>query len=149
MVRNGLAVVAGLGAGSAVNMALIMFNTSVLFPMPSDVSFEETEAFGKYIATLPPLAYAVVFAAHFGQAVVGGYIASRLAASPESADICCYVVGALTMAGSIMNTMTLPVPLWTWLEIPVFPFLVYYTSQLAGKQAESSRRNASGGGKYI
>ena len=130
IMRNGLAIIAGLGVGSAVNMALITLNTSILFPMPPDVSFEDTNAFGEYIRTLPPLAYVVVFAAHYGQASIGGYLAARIAL-PEASSVCCYVVAGLTMLGSIANTMALPVPAWTWLEIPVFPVLAWYTARFA------------------
>ncbi|KAL3931190.1 MAG: hypothetical protein SGBAC_011424 [Bacillariaceae sp.] len=140
LARNGLAVVGGLAVGSAINMGLIMFNSKYLYPMPPDVSFEDQEKFGEYIESLPPLAYAVVFAAHYGQAIVGGILASKLASDASSGDLCCYIVGGLTMVGSIVNTMSLPVPAWTWLEIPVFPFLIYYTAKLAsgssGKKAE-------------
>ena len=131
-LRNGLAVVAGVGVGSAINMGLITLNTSKYFyPMPDGVSFEDTEKFGEYIAGLPPMAYAMVFAAHFGQAIVGGIVASTLAPTKESGTVCCYVVGGLTMIGAIMNTMALPVPAWTWIEIPMYPFIIYYTSQFA------------------
>ena len=131
LIRNGLAVTAGVVVGSAINMGLITLNTSYLFPMPPDVSFEDKKQFGNYIASLPPLAYAIVFAAHYGQAIVGGIVASKLASDSKAGDMCCYIVGGLTMIGSIVNTMTLPVPAWTWLEIPVFPFLIYYTAKLA------------------
>ena len=131
LLRNGLATVAGLAVGSAVNMGLITLNTSVLFPMPPGVSFEDTKAFGEYIASLPPLAYAVVFAAHYGQAVVGGLVAAQLSTSPRAGEVSCYIIGGLTMLGSIMNTMALPVPAWTWLEIPVFPFLAAFTAKWA------------------
>lgn len=142
MMRNGLAVIAGLGVGSAVNMALITLNTSILYPMPPDVSFEDTKAFAEYIRGLPPLAYVVVFAAHYGQAVVGGYLAARIA-MPNASSACCYVVAGLTMLGSIANTLALPVPSWTWLEIPVFPILAWYTARFA----ETAISKTSDGGK--
>lgn len=139
--RNGLAVVAGMAVGSAVNMGLIVLNSSVLFPMPPDVSFEDKEGFSNYIASLPPLAYVLVFLAHFGQAMIGGYLASYLSSSPEAGKYSCYIVGTLTMVGSIMNTASLPVPLWTWLEIPVYPFLIYFTSQLAKSTSGETKKS--------
>ncbi|CAJ1934850.1 unnamed protein product [Cylindrotheca closterium] len=138
-VRNGLAVVGGLAVGSAINMGLITLNSKYLFPMPPDVSFDDEEKFGDYIKSLPPLAYTVVFCAHYGQAIVGGILASKLASSDGgegSGDLCCYIVGGLTMIGSIMNTVALPVPAWTWLEIPVFPFLIYYTAKMASGKSD-------------
>lgn len=142
LLRDGLAVVAGLGVGSAVNMGLIVFNTSVLYPMPAGLSFDDKEAFAKYIQNLPPLAYIMVLAAHYGQAVVGGALAAYLASSTTSASICCYVVGAATMVGAIMETMSLPVPPLMWLEIPFYPFLAFatikFTEQYFGLLASGS-----------
>jgi hypothetical protein len=120
-------------------MAIITLNSSSIFyPMPPGVSFEDTEAFGQYIGSLPPLAYAMVFLAHYGQAAVGGYLAAKLA-SETRADMCCYIVTALTMIGSIVNIMSLPVPLWTWLEVPFFPILAYYTARLAATGGKSRK----------
>jgi hypothetical protein len=130
--RNGLAVIAGLAVGSAVNMGLITLNIQ-LFPMPKDVSFDDKEGFADYIASLPSRAYILVFAAHFGQAVVGGYLAASIARpnGRPAADMCCYVVGALTMLGAVINATTLPAPKWTLLEIPMFPVLAWFTAQWA------------------
>lgn len=135
-IRNGLAVVGGLAAGSAINMGLILLNSKYLFPMPPDVSFDDQEKFGAYIESLPPLAYAVVFCAHYGQAIVGGILASKLASDGAARNLCCHIVGGLTMLGSVMNTVALPVPTWTWLEIPVYPFLIYYTAKLASGSSD-------------
>ena len=110
--------------------------------MPPDVSFEDTAAFGDYIASLPSLAYVTVFLAHYGQAIVGGYLAGRLACCEKSAAVCCYIVSGLTMVGSIINTATLPVPAWTWLEIPVFPVLAYYTAQWAVAAMKTTDKSA-------
>lgn len=131
-MRNGLAILGGLGVGSAVNMALITLNTAVLFPMPQGVSFDDKQAFADYIASLPATAYIMVFAAHYGQAVIGGALAAWLASSTmnrSSVVGSCYAVGVLTFLAALINTATLPVPKWTWLELPLFPVLSYYTAE--------------------
>lgn len=106
-------VVAGLVVGSIVNMALVFLNVKVLYP--TDVNFEDTDAFGKYVADLPWSAFVVVWMAHLGQTVVGGALAAYL--SNEGVTV--YLVSILTMMGTIMNNMSLPAPLWTWLEVPL------------------------------
>lgn len=130
LVRNGLAVLTGLAAGSAANMGLILLNTT-LFPMPPGVSFDDAPAFAAYIQDLPSSAYVLVFAAHYAQAVLGGYIAARLACCRHAAVATCYLVAALTGMGAVMNLRTLPVPAWTWMELAAYPVLAYYTAQLA------------------
>ena len=74
MIRNILAVIGGLAVGMAVNMALVMLNAYVLFPMPQGTSMQDTEQFKAYIATLPTTAFLVVLAAHLGQAFAGGLV---------------------------------------------------------------------------
>ena len=143
ILRNGLAVLAGLGVGSAVNMALITLNTSVLFPMPAGVTFDNAAAFGEYIRSLPLAAYITVFLAHYSQAVVGGYLAARLACCEKSAAVACYLVSGLTMVGAIVNAATLPVPAWTWVEIPVFPVLAYYTAKWAVSAMKTTNSKSS------
>ena len=72
MLRNIGAAVAGLVAGMSLNMALIMLNSKVLFPMPEGMDMYDTEAMNAYIATLPAVAFFVVLAAHLGQSFAGG-----------------------------------------------------------------------------
>ncbi len=43
MIRNVLAVFAGLVVGMVVNMALIMLNMMVLFPMPAGMDMQNSE----------------------------------------------------------------------------------------------------------
>ena len=75
MLRNIGAAVAGLVAGMSLNMAPIMFNSKVLFPMPEGMDMYDTEAMNAYIATLPTVAFFVVLAAHLGQSFAGGWVA--------------------------------------------------------------------------
>jgi hypothetical protein len=152
LVRSVGAVIAGLVVGSAVNMAIITFNTHVLYPLPQDVSMNDPEAFGDYIRKLPPPAFFVVFTAHFGQALVGGYTAARLGGATTSGSnstgtsssteglatmmILSQTVGALTLLGAVLNNLSLPVPLWTWIEMPLFPVMAW----IAGRAAKSVQR---------
>jgi hypothetical protein len=123
VMRNVGAVAAGLLVGASVNMALILLNFKWFFPLPADVTFNDTERFAEYIATqLPATAFAVVFAAHYGQAVVGGYLAAALG-TVSSSRMLAQIVAVLTMAGSIVNNLSMrqQIPAWTWIEIPWYP----------------------------
>jgi hypothetical protein len=132
-IGNVLATIAGLVAGMCVNMALVMLNSAVLFPMPPGVSFEDQEKFAAYVGTLPAAAFLVVIAAHLGQAGVGAWIAARLAASRPM--IPALVIGALTLAGCVMNLLQLPAPPWMWLEVPLCIAVAY----AAGRTEERRR----------
>lgn len=123
LLRNIAAIAAGLVVGSAYNMAVILGNTTYLYPMPKHVSMDDPKAFGEYIRSLPPAAYLVVAMAHFGQVVIGSLVANGL--SPENHRWTCSVIGALTMMGSVVNNLSLPVPKWTWIEIPLYPVVTW------------------------
>ena len=140
VLRDAAALLAGIFVGSAVNMGLIMLNTSVLYPLPEGVSFEDTEAFGEYIAGLPLPAFLVVFAAHFGQVLVGGWTAARLASSNDDAMLLSQLVGALTLLGAVVNNLSLPVPTWTWIELPFYPVLAWIVGR-PGETTKGDRKN--------
>ena len=82
MLRNIGAVIAGIIAGSVINMGFIMLNSYVLFPMPEGMDMNDPAQFKTYIATLPVLAFFVVLVAHQGQALVGGWVAARIGSKP-------------------------------------------------------------------
>ena len=107
MLRNVLAVVLGVVAGSVVNMALIRLNLA-LFPMPAGADANDPAALRAHLATLPAAAFLLPFLAHFGQAFVGGLVAGKLGkASPR---ILVGIVGALTVLGSVLTNLQLDPP---------------------------------------
>jgi hypothetical protein len=130
-------------------MAIITLNTHVLYPLPKDVSLNDPKALGDYILKLPLPAFFVVFTAHFGQALVGGYTAARLGGGATcenssstrtskegTAMILSQTVGALTLLGAVLNNLSLTVPAWTWIEMPLFPVMAW----IAGRAAENAQR---------
>jgi MFS family permease len=118
MLRNVGAVLLGLIAGSCVNMALILLNSYVLFPMPEGMDMNDADQMNAYIATLPAVAFLVVIVAHLGQAFVGGWIAARLGKSRPM--VLAMILGVLTLAGGVMNAMTLTTPTWMYIELPLY-----------------------------
>ena len=136
MLRNVGAVIAGLIAGSMVNMALVMLNSYVLFPMPEGTSFSDPESMKAYIAGLPFLAFAVVLLAHLGQAFVGGWVAARLGASHVM--VLALIVGLLTLVGGIMNAMQLALPSWMYIEFPLYLVLAWWAGSLEVKRRAAS-----------
>lgn len=132
MVRNIGAVIAGLIAGMAVNMAIIMLNSYVLYPMPEGTEFSDTEAMAAYIETLPVPALLVAMLAHLGQAFVGGWVAARLALTKPMA--LAMTIGVLSLAGGIYNLAQLPTPAWFMIELPLYLVAAWMAGSMACKR---------------
>jgi len=140
MLRNIGAVVVGLVVGSTVNMALILLNAKVLFPMPVGMDMYDPVQLNAYVATLPAAAFLVVIAAHQGQAFVGGWIAARLAASKPMR--LALIVGALTLLGGLENLRTIDGPWWMAVEIPLYLLVAWAAGKL--EQGRRERVDLSG-----
>lgn len=137
MLRNIGAVLAGMVAGSLVNMALILLNSFVLFPMPPGTHFNTPEQVSAYLATLPAVAFVVVMLAHLGQSFVGGWVAARLGGSQPM--MLALIVGAFSLLGGILNMMSIRGPAWTYIELPLYLVVAW-----AAGRIEQNRRAGSG-----
>ena len=132
MIRNILSVLAGLAVGMAVNMALVLLNAYVLFPMPPGTSMQDPEHLNAYIATLPTAAFFVVLAAHLGQSFVGGWTAARLGSSRPM--MLAMIVGVGSLAGGILNMMTIEGPAWMYIELPLYLVVAWLAGRLEIKR---------------
>jgi len=117
VLRNVLAVSAGLLAGMGLNMSLITLNTSVLFPAPAGIDMNDGQAFNAYIESLPTEAFLVVLLAHLVQSFVGGWIAARLAASRPMA--LALTIGIFSLLGGVMAMTMITGPAWLMVELPL------------------------------
>lgn len=140
VLRNIGAVVVGLIAGSVWNMALVMLNSTVLFPMAAGADMEDPEQMKAYIATLPVLAFVVVLFAHVGQAAIGGWIAARLGRSRPM--LLAGIIGALTVAGAVYNQIALEGPLWMWIDVPLIIAATWGVGRIETRRAERERVRA-------
>ena len=132
MFRNILAVVAGTAVGMAVNMALIMLNSKVLFRMPAGTDMYDPVQMNAYIASLPVAAFLVVIAAHLGQSFVGGWTAARLGASNPL--VLAMIVGVFSLIGGLANMMQLEHPTWMYIEVPLYLVVAWAAGQLEIKR---------------
>jgi hypothetical protein len=132
MLRNFAAVTAGLIVGSAVNMAVLSVSW-VLYPLPEGLDFNDPAQLAAYLGALPAAAFLLVLAAHLGQAFVGGWLAARLSAShPVPLAL---VVGTISAAAGLYNLLTLPGPVWLWVELPLY----FLLSWLPGSWEQARR----------
>lgn len=123
MVRNVLAVIAGMLVGSMVNMAILLGFTSMLWPPPPDLDMANSEQMQAFIATLPVAALLSVVVAHLGQAFVGGWVAARLSSAatrPSTPMALALIVGGLTLLGGVFNMLNIGGPAWMWIEMPLY-----------------------------
>ena len=139
MIRNILATIAGLFVGSCFNMALVMLNAFVLYPMPAPADMNDHVQLVAWIETLPTTAFLIVVVAHVGQALVGGWVAARLSSARPL--IPAMIVAALTLAGGLVNLVTLPGPTWMWIEVPLDVAAAFAAARI--EQRRRSRSHAA------
>ncbi len=109
MLRNLLAVVAGVVAGGLVNMGLVMLGP-VLVPPPAGVDMTTAEGLQAGMPLLQPRHFLFPFLAHALGTLAGALVAARLAVS--RAHVMALVVGAVFLAGGIMAATMIPAPVW-------------------------------------
>ena len=136
-MRNVLAVLVGLIAGSMVNMALILLNSYVLYPMPEGTDMNDSEQMNAYVATLPATAFLVVLAAHLGQSFVGGWVAARMGKSRPV--LLAMIIGVLSLIGGIMNMMNITEgPSWMVIELPLYLVVAWFAGRMVQKARAGS-----------
>ncbi|HNW72368.1 MAG: hypothetical protein PHP04_12885 [Bacteroidales bacterium] len=109
IIRNILAVVAGIVAGSAVNMGLVMLGGAVI-AAPAGADVTTTEGLKASMHLFTPVNFLFPFLAH----AVGTFIGSLVAAliSTNHKMVYALVVSVWFLAGGIINVVILPSPLW-------------------------------------
>ncbi len=132
LLRNILAVIAGLIVGGLVNWGFLLLN-GVFFPLPEGTDMGDPEQMKPVIASMPAMAWLGVFAAHLGQAFVGGWVAARLGASRPV--LLAMIVGVLSLVGGVANAIMLATPAWTWIEMPLYLLVAW----LAGRMVQGGR----------
>lgn len=109
ILKNVVAVVAGFGIGSLVNMGLIGLGGRVIAP-PAGSDLATMEGLQASMHLFGPEHFVFPFLAHALGTLVGALVAARIAASRPLR--CALVVGALFFAGGTASVVMLPGPLW-------------------------------------
>lgn len=107
MIRNIIAVIAGIVIGIIVNFALIMANMAM---MPAGTDFSTPEGVNAAMADLQPINFLIVFAAHALGTLVGALVATLIAASRKLP--LALVVGGFFLIGGIYAAITIDAPMW-------------------------------------
>lgn len=127
-----VAVFAGMVVGMAWNMGFVQLNTSVLFPMPEGVTFEDADAFAKYLEGLPAAAFLVTMVAHLGQSFFGALVASFIAR--KGTRVVAMIIGVLSLIGGVMAMSMFGGPAWMWIEMPLYLVLSWWAAQIVLKR---------------
>jgi len=109
IVRNILAVVAGLVVGGAVNMAIIMISGSII-PPPEGVDNTTMEGLKAGMHLFQPKHFILPFLAHALGTFVGALLAAIIAATHKMKFA--LSIGIFFLVGGIANVIMLPSPVW-------------------------------------
>jgi hypothetical protein len=109
VVRNVLAVLAGLVIGAIVNMVLVTISPMVV-PPPAGVDVNNMESLKAGMHLFEPKHFIMPFLAHALGSLIGAAAAFVIAGSYKARFA--YVVGAIFLLGGIAASVMLPAPAW-------------------------------------
>ena len=109
IVRNILAVIAGLVVGGAVNMGIIMISGSII-PPPEGVDNTTMEGLKAGMHLFQPKHFILPFLAHALGTFVGALLAAIIAATHKMKFA--LSIGIFFLVGGIANVIMLPSPTW-------------------------------------
>ena len=109
IIKNILAVIAGLLVGSIVNMALITISGKVI-PPPTDADITTMEGLKASMHLFEPKHFLMPFLAHALGTLVAALLASLFAKSHRKR--CALATGIVFFVGGAMAVSMLPAPLW-------------------------------------
>lgn len=109
VLRNAVAVLAGIAVGGAVNMALITLSPS-LIPPPAGVDVTSAESLSKAMHLFEPRHFVMPFLAHAIGTLVGALAACLIAGSYKARIA--YVIGAVFLCGGVAASVMIPAPRW-------------------------------------
>ncbi len=109
IIKNILAVLAGVVVGSAVNMGIIMISGSII-PPPDGADVTTTEGLKAAIHLFQPRHFIFPFLAHAIGTFIGAFLAAIISANRKM--LFAFIIGGFFLAGGIANIFMLPSPIW-------------------------------------
>lgn len=109
ILRNILAVIAGIAVGSFVNMGIIMISGSII-PPPEGADVTTSEGLKASMHLFEPKHFLFPFLAHALGTFVGALVAALIAANRKMGFA--LGIGIFFLAGGIASVFMLPSPLW-------------------------------------
>ena len=109
LLRNALAILAGIAIGGIVNMALITLSPT-LIPPPAGVDVTNAESLSKGMHLFGPRHFVMPFLAH-ALGTLAGALAAYLIAGTHRVQIA-YVIGVVFLCGGVAASFMIPAPAW-------------------------------------
>ena len=109
LVRNVLAVLAGIVIGGTINMAVITLGVS-LIPPPPGVDVTNPQSLAKAMHLFEPRHFVMPFMAHAMGTLAGALIANLVAATHRAKMA--YLIGIVFLFGGVAATFMIPAPGW-------------------------------------
>lgn len=128
ILKNILAIIAGIIIGSLVNMGIIMMSGSII-PPPDGADVTTMEGLKASMHLFEPKHFIMPFLAHAIGTLVGAYFAALIATNHKMKFA--LAIGIFFLLGGIANTFMLPSP--TWFTIVDLVGAYIPMSYLAGK----------------
>ncbi len=130
ILKNVLAVVAGVIAGMATNMGIIMLSGSII-PPPEGVNPADMDSIAENMHLFQPIHFLMPFLAHALGSFIGALVAALIAATHKMKFA--IGLGIWTLIGGIMAASMIPSP--TWFIIADLALAYIPTAFIAGKIA--------------
>lgn len=131
IVKNILAVIAGLLVGSIVNMGIVMISGSIIAP-PEGGDITTMEGLKATIHLFEPKHFIFPFLAHAMGTLVGAFVAAKIAATKKMTMA--LLIGVFFFIGGAINVSMLGGPLWfTVLDLVVAYLPMAYLGGKFGK----------------
>jgi VIT1/CCC1 family predicted Fe2+/Mn2+ transporter len=109
ILRNILAVIAGLVVGSIINMSIVTLGPN-LIPQPAGVDVTDPESLARSMHLFEARHFIPPFLAHALGTLSGAFVAYMLAVS--RVEIMAWLVGGLFLLGGISAVFMIPAPTW-------------------------------------
>lgn len=109
ILRNTLAVIAGIVTGSFVNMGIITISGSIIAP-PDGADITTLEGLKESLHLFEPRHFLFPFLAHALGTLVGAFVAAKIADTHRITYA--IIIGCVFLVGGITNVLMLPSPLW-------------------------------------
>jgi hypothetical protein len=109
LLRNALALLAGIVVGGAVNMALVTLSPA-LIPPPAGVDVNDAASLGRSMHLFQPRHFVMPFLAH-ALGTLAGALAAHLVAASHGARFA-WVIGAFFLCGGVAASFMIRAPAW-------------------------------------
>jgi hypothetical protein len=109
LLRNVLAILAGIAIGGGINMALVTLSP-LLIPPPAGVDVNDAESLSNAMHLFEPRHFVMPFLAH-AVGTLAGALAAFLIAATYKAQLA-YVIGAIFLCGGVAASFMIPAPTW-------------------------------------